>query len=104
MSSLPGPEGGRPSDIFGHGGAKLEAEKLGIPFLGGVPLHMDIRSTSDEGRPIVARPPASGPAQIYRYLAARAWSELQGSAGARIEPPKLEVGPDRGELVVTFAG
>ena len=56
-----------------------EAEKLGIPFLGGVPLHMDIRVTSDEGQPIVASSPDSVHAQIYRDIAARAWSELQGS-------------------------
>src|SRR6185503_9601705 len=57
MSYFLCPKCGERSDIFGHGGAKLEAEKLGIPFLGGVPLHMDIRATSDEGQPIVASSP-----------------------------------------------
>ena len=38
MSFFVCPKCGERSDIFGHGGAKLEAEKLGIPFLGGVPL------------------------------------------------------------------
>ena len=57
MSSFICPKCGERSDIFGHGGAKLEAEKLGIPFLGGVPLHMDIRVTSDEGQPIVGDQP-----------------------------------------------
>jgi ATP-binding protein involved in chromosome partitioning len=104
MSYFVCPKCGERSDIFGHGGAKNEAEKLAIPFLGSVPLHMDIRATSDEGQPIVASSPDSVHAQIYRDIAARAWSELQGSAGARIEPPKLDIGPDRGELVVTFAG
>ncbi|MGI9423387.1 MAG: Mrp/NBP35 family ATP-binding protein, partial [Hyphomicrobiaceae bacterium] len=54
MSTFVCPHCGERSDIFGHGGAEAEAEKLGVPFLGGVPLHMDIRATSDRGQPIVA--------------------------------------------------
>jgi ATP-binding protein involved in chromosome partitioning len=104
MSYFICPKCGERSDIFGHGGAKNEAEKLGIPFLGGVPLHMDIRSTSDEGTPIVASSPGSVHAQIYRDIAARAWEQLQGGSGTRLEPPKLEIGPDRAGLVVTFEG
>ena len=95
MSYFVCPKCGERSDIFGHGGAKAEAEKLGIPFLGGVPLHMDIRATSDEGQPIVASSPDSPHAQIYRDIAAKAWSELQDSSGARLEPPKLEIGAGR---------
>ena len=104
MSYFVCPKCGERSDIFGHGGAKAEAEKLGIAFLGGVPLHMDIRATSDDGRPIVASSPDSVHAQIYRDIAARAWEELQGSKGARIEPPKLEIVAGGTELSVAFAG
>jgi ATP-binding protein involved in chromosome partitioning len=104
MSYFVCPKCGERSDIFGHGGAKLEAEKLGIPFLGGVPLHMDIRATSDEGRPIVASSPDSPHAQIYRDIATRAWSELQDSSAARLEPPKLEIGAGGAELGVKFEG
>ena len=104
MSYFVCPKCGERSDIFGHGGAKAEAEKLGIAFLGGVPLHMDIRATSDDGRPIVASSPDSVHAQIYRDIAAKAWEELQGSKGARIEPPKLEVVAGGTELSVAFAG
>jgi len=104
MSYFLCPKCGERSDIFGHGGAKLEAEKLGIPFLGGVPLHMDIRATSDEGQPIVASSPDSPHAQIYRDIAARAWSELQQGSGARLAPPKLEIGPDKSVLSVAFEG
>jgi ATP-binding protein involved in chromosome partitioning len=104
MSYFLCPKCGERSDIFGHGGAKLEAEKLGIPFLGGVPLHMDIRATSDEGRPIVASSPDSPHAQIYRDIATRAWSEPQDSSAARLEPPKLEIGAGGAELGVTFEG
>ena len=79
MSFFLCPKCGERSDIFGHGGAKLEAEKLGIAFLGGVPLHMDIRVTSDEGRPIVATSPDSPHAQIYRDIASQG---LGGAAAA----------------------
>ncbi len=104
MSYFVCPKCGERSDIFGHGGAKTEAEKLGIAFLGGVPLHMDIRATSDDGRPIVASSPDSIHAQIYRDIAARAWEELQGPKGARIEPPKLDIVAGGTELSVAFAG
>ena len=102
MSFFVCPKCGERSDIFGHGGAKLEAEKLGIPFLGGVPLHMDIRKTSDEGQPIVATSPNGPHAQIYRDIATRAWAELNASSDSRIDPPKLEIAADQSELAVTF--
>jgi ATP-binding protein involved in chromosome partitioning len=104
MSYFVCPKCSERSPIFGHGGAEAEAAKLGVPFLGGIPLHMDIRVTSDEGRPIVASSPDSAEAQIFRAIAAKAWSELTGSWAARLGPPKLDVAPDRGELVVAFAG
>jgi ATP-binding protein involved in chromosome partitioning len=104
MSYFVCPKCGERSDIFGHGGAQAEAEKLGIAFLGGVPLHIDIRATSDEGRPIVASSPDSVHARIYRDIAAKAWEELQGPKGARIEPPKLDIVAGGAELSVAFAG
>jgi ATP-binding protein involved in chromosome partitioning len=104
MSTFICPKCGERSDIFGHGGARAEAEKLGIPFLGGVPLHMDIRATSDDGRPIVASGPDSAHAQVYRDIAARAWGELQGSSEARIKPPTLAINPNKSELHVGFEG
>ena len=54
---LPCPHCGTRSDIFGHGGARHEAERLGVPFLGEIPLHMSIRTTSDDGNPVVASDP-----------------------------------------------
>ena len=75
---------------------------LGIPFLGGVPLHMDIRAKSDEGRPIVATSPDGPHAQIYRDIAARAWTELKDGARERAEPPKLDLISDGSELAVAF--
>jgi ATP-binding protein involved in chromosome partitioning len=102
MSYFVCPRCGERSDIFGHGGAEAEALKLGVPFLGAVPLHMDIRTTSDEGRPIVASSPDSVQAQIFRDIASKAWSELQGNE--RLGPPKLDITPDRGALAVAFSG
>ncbi|MGH6752810.1 MAG: Mrp/NBP35 family ATP-binding protein, partial [Bradyrhizobium sp.] len=53
MSYFQCPECGTRSDIFGHGGARHEAERLKVPFLGEIPLHMSIRTSSDEGTPVV---------------------------------------------------
>ena len=57
------------SDIFGHGGARHEAERLGVPFLGEVPLHMSIREGSDAGQPVVETDPTGAHAEIYRAIA-----------------------------------
>jgi ATP-binding protein involved in chromosome partitioning len=104
MSYFLCPSCGTRSDIFGHGGAREEAARLGIPFLGEVPLHMDIRAKSDEGRPIVASQPDSIHAQIFRDLAAKAWDELGGAHGKRVPQPKLTVGPSGDSLSVAFEG
>ncbi|MEM8748930.1 MAG: iron-sulfur cluster carrier protein ApbC [Pseudomonadota bacterium] len=69
MSTFICPKCGERTDIFGHGGAEQEAEKLDIPFLGAVPLHMDIRSNSDAGTPVVASQPDGPHAQVYREIA-----------------------------------
>jgi ATP-binding protein involved in chromosome partitioning len=71
MSTFICPHCGTRSDIFGHGGARAEAERLGVPFLGEVPLHMDIRERSDSGQPVVATVPNGPHAQAYRDIAAR---------------------------------
>jgi ATP-binding protein involved in chromosome partitioning len=70
------------TSIFGHGGARKEAEKLGLPFLGEIPLDMEIRKTSDDGRPIVAIEPESAHARLYIGIARQVWSALlSGQAG-----------------------
>jgi ATP-binding protein involved in chromosome partitioning len=103
MSTFICPKCGERSDIFGHGGAKAEAEKLGVPFLGEVPLHMDVRATSDSGKPITATAPASPQAQIFRELAVRAWAELEAVQGKGMKPPALEIAHGGEALRVTFA-
>jgi ATP-binding protein involved in chromosome partitioning len=104
MSFFVCPKCGERSDIFGHGGAKREAESLGLPFLGGIPLDMEIRLKSDEGRPIVATVPDGRHARIYKDIAAAAWAELKGTSETRIKPPSLAISPDKSELHVAFEG
>ncbi len=57
MSYFIAPDTGNRYDIFGHGGARAEAEKIGVPFLGEVPLTISIREHSDDGTPIVVAEP-----------------------------------------------
>ena len=80
-------ECGARHDIFGNGGARAEAAKLGVPFLGEVPLEMAIRATSDEGTPIVASQPDSPHAAHYTAIAAAVLQTLERStqkAGPKI--------------------
>ena len=86
MSYFECPQCGTRSDIFGHGGARHEAERLGVPFLGEVPLHMTIREKSDSGLPVVATEPDGTHAQIYRDIAAAVRDQLAGSAAGRVAP------------------
>ena len=78
MSTFICPHCGTRSDIFGHGGARHEAERLNVPFLGEVPLDMMIRERSDSGAPVVASAPDSTFAQCYRDIAARVRDGLLG--------------------------
>jgi len=82
MSYFQCPECGTRSDIFGHGGARHEAERLGVPFLGEIPLHMAIRTTSDEGNPVVVSEPDGPHAAIYRAIGAKVREQLQGAIAA----------------------
>ncbi len=82
MSYFQCPHCGERSDIFGHGGARHEAERLGVPFLGEIPLHMAIRATSDSGNPIVVSEPDGPHAAVYRTVAAKVRDQLQGVIAA----------------------
>ena len=87
MSYFICPKCGDRSEIFGHGGAHAEADKLGVPFLGEIPLHLDIRTTSDEGNPIVVSQPESAHAKAYKNIAGRVWKQLSApQRGARPAP------------------
>ena len=83
---MPGPKCGERHDIFSHGGARKEAERLGVPFLGEVPLHMAIRETSDSGRPVVATDPDGPHAKVYREIAHRVREQLKMKGAGRAGP------------------
>jgi ATP-binding protein involved in chromosome partitioning len=102
MSYFLCPKCGERSDIFGHGGARDEAQKLGVPFLGEVPLHMEIRETSDSGKPVTVAAPESAYAQIFRTLAANVWEEVERAKGTLTPPPRLELINDGKILRVAF--
>jgi ATP-binding protein involved in chromosome partitioning len=82
MSYFQCPHCGTRSDIFGHGGARHEAERLGVPFLGEIPLHMSIRTTSDAGNPVVASEPDGPHAAIYRAIGTKVRDQLQEAIAA----------------------
>jgi len=83
---------GERHEIFGHGGAAAEADKLGLPFLGEVPLDKDLRLRSDAGQPIVVSAPDSLHAGIYRKIAATVWSSIEGdAAGQKRAAPRIIV-------------
>ncbi|MCX8570350.1 MULTISPECIES: Mrp/NBP35 family ATP-binding protein [Hyphomicrobiales] len=82
MSYFVAPDTGKRYDIFGHGGARKEAERLGVTFLGEVPLEMGIRESSDAGTPVTVSKPDSAQAQTYRAIAAKVWERLQEEKGA----------------------
>jgi len=88
MSTFNCPNCGHTTELFGHGGARREAEALGIPFLGEVPLLLDIRVTADAGTPICAAAPDSPAARAYSAIAARVWD---GLAGAKVAAPRIVV-------------
>jgi ATP-binding protein involved in chromosome partitioning len=100
MSFFVAPDTGKRYDIFGHGGAEREAEKLGLKFLGGVPLHMDIRELSDAGTPVTAVRPEGPEAAVFKDIAVKVWEAVQTSKG--IEAPIIKLSPDRDSLKVTF--
>ena len=92
MSYFTCPHCGERSEIFSHGGARAEADKLGMDFLGEIPLHMDIRKTSDSGRPIVVSDPDSEYAKAYRAIADKTWDNIQQTiAHQAAKAPKIVV-------------
>lgn len=92
MSYFLCPSCGHQADIFGHGGARDEAERLGVDFLGEIPLHLDIRETSDGGQPIVTSRPDSEHTAAFRAIANRIWEQLDTADGGEIrKAPKIVI-------------
>src|SRR2546426_12672057 len=54
---------GHRHEIFSHGGAEAAARRLGVPFLGAIPLEESIREDADRGTPVVISRPESAGAQ-----------------------------------------
>ena len=80
MSTFLCPKCGEETQVFGHGGARREAETLGLPFLGEVPLDIAIRTTSDGGAPIVVSQPDGPHALRFREIARRLMEAPQAAA------------------------
>ena len=89
MSYFVCPHCGGRSDVFSTGGARQEADRLGVDFLGEIPLHMDIRETSDSGNPITASRPDGAHARAFRDIATAVWDKLTGTPAR--QPPKIVV-------------
>src|SRR4051794_26410644 len=89
MATFVCPHCGQASHIFGYGGARREAERLSVPFLGEVPLDMTLRETSDAGRPVVAIDPNGPQARAYAEIAKAVWQGLSG--GTRRAAPRIVI-------------
>jgi ATP-binding protein involved in chromosome partitioning len=89
MSVFVCPNCGHESHIFSHGGAKQEAAALGLEFLGEMPLHIDIRVTSDEGRPIVMSEPEGEHARRYLDIARKVWDRVSAGADSSRKSPNI---------------
>lgn len=86
MSTFICPKCGEQSHIFGHGGARDEAARVGVPFLGEVPLHMDIRLNSDGGTPVVSSNPDGAHSKVYLQIAQSVIDKLEGAGFADTAP------------------
>ncbi|MEP9353936.1 Mrp/NBP35 family ATP-binding protein [Xanthobacter sp. KR7-65] len=91
MSHFICPHCGGRSDIFGHGGAHAEADKLGVPFLGEIPLHMRIREMSDAGLPILVSDPDSPQAAAYRHVAKGVKDALDRATAQSRQAPRIVI-------------
>ncbi len=90
MSYFICPSCGAEAHIFGHGGAQAEALRLAVPFLGQVPLDMQVRELSDAGTPVVEAAPHSQPAQAYGAMAQEVWQQL---TTVKRVPPTIKILP-----------
>jgi ATP-binding protein involved in chromosome partitioning len=91
MSYFVCPHCGGRTDVFSHGGARREAEKLGVPFLGEVPLDIAIRVNSDDGRPVVATMPESAEASALVEIARRVADTLAAGAPGAKPAPRIRI-------------
>ena len=83
MSYFACPHCGEHTNVFSHGGAKKEAETVGMEFLGEIPLDIQIRETSDGGNPVVASDPDGAHAVAYKTIAKRIWEKTEAALQAK---------------------
>jgi len=86
MSYYVCPECGHRAELFHHGGARETARRLGVDFLGEIPLDISIRTTSDAGRPIVVTQPESPHAGAYRQIASALIDKAASALGGAGRP------------------
>ena len=91
MSYFCCPNCGHRAEIFGHGGARAEAKRMGADFLGEVPLLLDIRTASDAGQPIAASAPDSEAAKAYDAIARQVWAKISAKDGVRGAGPRIVI-------------
>ena len=94
MSHFICPQCGHEAHIFGHGGARADATRLGVPFLGEIPLHLDIRQTADAGTPIGIEAPEGPHAKAYEAIAERLWADVAARKDGRRKPPQIVIEDD----------
>lgn len=78
MSFYTCPHCGKADDIFGHGGARAEADRLGVPLLGSIPLNGEVRRCGDAGQPVTLALPESETAKAFRQCATAVWQQVSG--------------------------
>lgn len=83
MSYFDCPHCGERTNVFSHGGAKTEAETVGMEFLGEIPLDIQIRETSDSGNPVVVSDPDGAHALAYKAIAKRVWEKTEEALAAK---------------------
>ena len=96
MSTFVCPQCGHESAIFGHGGARADAARFGVPFLGEVPLALPIRETSDAGTPIASQAPDGPHAVAYAGIAAALWEDVNARKAGRRQPPAIIIEDEEG--------
>jgi ATP-binding protein involved in chromosome partitioning len=90
MSIFYCPHCGHASEIFSHGGAQREAERLQVPFLGEIPLYLPIRTGSDSGIPLVVASPQTPEAENYKAIAQKIITALTQKEGA-LKAPEISI-------------
>lgn len=85
---------GHEEHIFGEGGGRRLADQYRVPFLGGLPLDIQIREQTDSGRPTVVAEPQGRLAGAYRDIALRAAARLAAGARGAAAFPDIEVADD----------